>query len=74
MDIYGIVEEAKARDCQAVFFGHTHKPVITEQNGVLALNPGSLSFPRQDGRKPSYAVLKTDRNGELKAKIKYLDR
>lgn len=74
MDIYGIIEEARARNCQAVFFGHTHKPMILERNGVLALNPGSLSFPRQDGRRPSYAVLKTDKKGRLQAKIRYLDR
>ena len=27
MDISGVAEEAKSRDCDAVFFGHTHKPV-----------------------------------------------
>ena len=42
MDISGVAEEAKSRDCDAVFFGHTHKPVIEEIDGVLAINPGSL--------------------------------
>ena len=40
MDISGVAEEAKSRDCDAVFFGHTHKPVIEEIDGVLAINPG----------------------------------
>ena len=44
MDIYGLIDEAKARNCQAVFFGHTHKPLITEKDGIFALNPGSLPF------------------------------
>lgn len=73
MDIYGIIEEAKARSFQGVFFGHTHKPVITKRDGVLVLNPGSLAYPRQEGRKPSYAIVISDVPGEIHAEIKYLD-
>ena len=72
MDISGVAEEAKSRDCDAVFFGHTHKPVIEEINGVLAINPGSLSYPRQHGRKPSYVLLETDKDRKMSAEIKYL--
>ena len=72
MDISGVAEEAKSRDCDAVFFGHTHKPVIEEIDGVLAINPGSLSYPRQHGRKPSYVLLETDKDRKMSAKIKYL--
>ncbi len=39
MDISGVAEEAASRDCHAVFFGHTHKPVVEEIDGVLALIP-----------------------------------
>ena len=56
-----------------MFFGHTHKPVVTEKDGVLVINPGSLSYPRQAGRKSSYAVLNTDIQGNIDAEIKYLD-
>lgn len=73
MDTYGIVEEAKARPVQGVFFGHTHKPVIKKKDGIFVLNPGSLSYPRQEGRKPSYAVLTSEKQGELQAEIKFLD-
>ena len=72
MDISGVAEEAKSRDCDAVFFGHTHKPVIEEIDGVLAINPGSLSYPRQHGRKPSYVILETDKDRKMSAEIKYL--
>jgi hypothetical protein len=72
MDLYGILDEARDRGCRAVFFGHTHKPVITEKNGILAVNPGSLAFPRQEGRKKSYVVLNTDISGRMKAEIRYL--
>ena len=72
MDISGVAEEAASRDCQAVFFGHTHKPVVEEIDGVLAINPGSLSYPRQQGRRPSYVVLETDSDGKMNAEIRYL--
>lgn len=72
MDLSGVVEEAADRNCQAVFFGHTHKPVIMEKDGVLAINPGSLAYPRQRGQRPSYVVLDTDDKGNMQAEICYL--
>jgi len=41
-------------------FGHTHRPYFEERDGITVLNPGSLSFPRQEGRKSSYMILETD--------------
>ena len=50
-----LVEEAKTNGCNVVMFGHTHKPMLNEEDEELTvLNPGSLSFPRQEGRRPSY--------------------
>lgn len=73
LDLSRIRDEAASRNCQAVFFGHTHRPVAAEQGGILLLNPGSLAYPRQAGRKKSYAVLETDVTGKMKAEIRYLD-
>lgn len=70
----GVIDAARARGCEVVLFGHTHRPVIFEKNGVLAINPGSLAYPRQEGRKPSYAVLKTDFRGKMEAEIRFLER
>ncbi len=72
MDLYGISEEASARDCEMVCFGHTHKPVIEKKNGVLVINPGSLSFPRQEGRQPSYAVMELYEGEEPEVEIRFL--
>ena len=72
MDLYGISEEAAARECEIVFFGHTHKPVIEKKNGVLVINPGSLSFPRQEGRRPSYVVMELHEGEEPEVEIRYL--
>lgn len=39
-----------------VIFGHTHVPVIHEEGPVTLINPGSLTYPRQHGRVPTYIV------------------
>ena len=68
----GIVEAARARGCKAVLFGHTHYPEIEMQEGILVINPGSLTFPRQRGRKFSYAVMEAEEGKDLQAEIRYL--
>lgn len=68
----GIVEAARARGCEAVLFGHTHYPEIKMQEGILVINPGSLTFPRQRGRKFSYAVMEAEEGKDLQAEIRYL--
>lgn len=73
MELYGIVDEARSRGCEIVLFGHTHRPVAAERSGVLAVNPGSLSYPRQEGRKPSYAVMELRRGSAPEVKLSYLD-
>ena len=72
LDILGVVDEARSRNCDGVFFGHTHKPVFENVDGILAVNPGSLSYPRQAGRRPSYAVLETTDEGQITGEIRYL--
>ncbi|HNT26580.1 MAG TPA: metallophosphoesterase family protein [bacterium] len=39
-----------------VVFGHTHQPLLREEEGILYLNPGSLGRPGVDGT-PTYAVV-----------------
>lgn len=39
-----------------VCFGHTHIPLITEEKGVLFVNPGSLSMPRGESQS-SYMIM-----------------
>lgn len=65
-------EEARARGVDIVFFGHTHRPLIERDEDITAVNPGSLSYPRQDGRKPSYALMDIDRFGEAHFTLCYL--
>ena len=67
-----IEREAAARDYDIVMFGHTHRPVIHYGKDIIALNPGSISFPRQEGRKPSCIMMETDKNGDASFEIIYL--
>ena len=67
-------QEAKARGYQMVFYGHTHRPAVDDKGGIWAVNPGSLSYPRQEGRKPSYAVMEIDGEGKTEVTIHYLER
>lgn len=67
-----IKKEALAQGADIVMYGHTHKPVIDMTKGIIAINPGSLSYPRQENRKPSYIIMEIDGNNELKFEIKYI--
>ena len=68
-----ILDEARSRGANVVIYGHTHKPEVTLEGGIYAVNPGSLSYPRQEGRKPSYIIMETDRFGDLHFTIAYLE-
>lgn len=68
-----IEREADARGFDIVMFGHTHRPVIHKHKNVTAINPGSLSYPRQEQRKPSYIIMNLDETGTAHFEIKYLD-
>ena len=72
MELDQLAKAAKERGCNMAMFGHIHVPVLEEVDGVLMLNPGSLAFPRQKGRKPSYAVIRTDGHGKMDTEIRYL--
>lgn len=67
-----IKQEAKARGAQIVMFGHTHRPCLEQDEELIAVNPGSLSYPRQDGHKPTYALMEIDNLGEAHFTIAHL--
>ena len=47
--------ETDTSTVSVVMSGHTHVPVLEEKDGVLYLNPGSTTIPK-NGSRPSYAV------------------
>lgn len=72
----GIEELARAaavKGADLAVFGHTHMPLADERYGVIVLNPGSLSEPRQKPAKATYIVLETMPDGHVKWEIKYFE-
>lgn len=67
-----IKKEARSRGMDMVFYGHTHRPIIDKTEGLIAINPGSLTYPRQEGRKYSYAVLEIENQEIKRMEIVYL--
>ena len=67
-----IKREAKGRGCDIVMFGHTHRPLVDYDKKVIAINPGSLSYPRQEGKDPSYIIMEIKDNGEADFSIRYV--
>ncbi len=60
---------AKEANADAVLFGHSHVPSAETVEGVLLLNPGSLSRPRTV-KGPSVAVIELS-DEDLRAEILY---
>lgn len=67
-----IQTEAVSRDCDIVMFGHTHRPVIDYGKNVITINPGSLTYPRQEGKRPSYILMDLDEDGNANFDLEYL--
>ena len=67
-----IKKEAKDRGVDIVMFGHSHRPVVDIEGDIIAVNPGSLTYPRQAGKRPSFIIMDIDRKGEAHFTINYL--
>lgn len=65
-----IRREARARGANMVIFGHTHRPFIEEKKGLIVLNPGSLSYPRQEGGEATYILMKLNEKGQAEFKLR----
>lgn len=65
-------QEAACKGVDIVMYGHTHKPVIDIQDSIVAINPGSLTYPRQENKRPSYIIMEIDREGEAHFTLNYL--
>jgi len=57
--LYRLIGEAKKEEVSIVLFGHTHRPEVTETEGILFVNPGSAYGSY--GRGGSFARLTIDK-------------
>ena len=67
-----ILEEGRGRLADIVMFGHTHRPCLGQYDDITVLNPGSLSYPRQSGRRPSFMIMEIDKSGDCHYTTKFL--
>lgn len=65
-------EEAKNRGADIVMYGHTHRPSYVCEDGLIILNPGSIAYPRQIGRKPTYMIMQIEQNCDPKIELMYI--
>ena len=72
MNTRRLKQMAKDNGYDIVMYGHTHRPDIDIDEDIIAINPGSLSYPRQEGRKPTYIIMEIDENGEAKFNLHYV--
>lgn len=66
-----LAQEARSRGIDIVMYGHTHRPLIVQEAGLTVVNPGSLTYPRQEGKQPSCVLMQTDREGNASFEIIY---
>ncbi len=64
-----LVKRAKALGADTVMFGHTHRPCVDWKDGVQVINPGSISLPRQESRKPTYIQMRVGEDGEIDYRV-----
>ena len=68
-----LVEEAQSRGADIVMYGHIHRPIIDIRGDITVINPGSLTYPRQEGRLPSYVIMEIDKSGRTDYRLKLLE-
>ena len=64
--------DAARDECDIVLYGHTHRELIEWEGNILVINPGSLTYPRNENHTPSYAVLTIDKDLQVDVELRYL--
>lgn len=72
-EIDTIREVAKENGADIVMFGHTHMPFLDLSGEIWAVNPGSITCPRQPGRIPTCIIMDIDRFEEAHFTIRFVD-
>ncbi|HHU75114.1 MAG TPA: metallophosphoesterase [Clostridiales bacterium] len=68
-----IRETAIINNVDIVMFGHTHVPMINLSGDVWIVNPGSLAYPRQEERIPTFIIMDFDDHGDAHFTLNYLN-
>lgn len=63
-----LISKVKKLELDGAFYGHTHVPTVYERNGILIMNPGSLTIPRTS-QGPTYGIVEVTDDGNVRAEI-----
>lgn len=65
-------QRAMEKGADIAMYGHTHRPDIDDLGEVTVINPGSLTYPRQEGRRPTYIIMEVSEDGEIEYQLHQL--
>ena len=60
-DLNALAQEAKRRGADIALYGHTHRALISEEEGVLLINPGTMRYSVNKGGSYCYLVVHKDK-------------
>lgn len=60
-NLNNIYYRAKELNADIVLFGHTHENLLKEEDGIVFMNPGSISLPRLRGRYIGFIELEEEK-------------
>lgn len=72
-DLNNLYYRALELEVDLVLYGHTHLSLELEKDGILFVNPGSPSLPRDIDRTKTAMILEIDANGEIEIETLYLE-
>ena len=57
-----LVYKGQEINADLILFGHTHIPILIQENDTIIMNPGSPSMPRGFDRKNTFGIIEIDEN------------
>ena len=64
-DLNNIYYRAQELNANIALFGHTHQELIINHNGIILMNPGSVSLPRGRGRSIGFIEIENGKEPEV---------
>ncbi|MBE6051197.1 MAG: metallophosphoesterase [Clostridium sp.] len=65
MSLNNIYYKGKEVGADIVLFGHTHVAIIEEEDGIILMNPGSISLPRINGRYIGFINIEKEKDIDI---------
>jgi putative phosphoesterase len=69
-----IINFGRSKKADIIMFGHIHMPVLEILPDITVLNPGSISYPRQAGRRSTFVLMEIDSNDNIKYSTYFLKK